>query len=118
MDDKCPLCLTGLMNLNAEDQSRFTFYCKTCACEEVTTRFQISYSRKNNETLYYNLYWDRYRIESIYPNNTTKISLAEPTTPIHYRSILHFPLIRFEQDDLDKIKKKLKLLLMMNRCSK
>jgi hypothetical protein len=110
----CPVCKTELAELELAKNTRSFFICNEDS-HGPGIQYESSYLKATDQLLYYRLRVDRYSVESMYETNKTHISQLKevPGFEPKFETILYLPLIHFELDNVDEVKKKLKLILLM-----
>lgn len=108
---QCPVCTLELDKMKvAEPVEDEIFICKTSHEDGII--FSASYKPETEELIYFNITIDQYYIENCYPKNKTNISIKDDKL-CAYRPFLFLPLVHFELCNLEAIKKKLKVLVMI-----
>ncbi len=110
----CPVCKTELAELEIAKNARSFFICNESS-HGPGIQYESSYLKATDQLLYYRLRVEKYSIESMYETNKTHISMLKEVIGLEpkFETILYLPLIHFELDNVDEVKKKLKLILLM-----
>lgn len=106
---QCPVCSNELYQSENTSPRESYFIC-TNDSHANGVGFSAVYDRDTEEILYFSMQIDKYCVRNDYKKNKTNILIEGD---LGRQPFLYLPLVHFELYNVDEIKKKLKLLIMM-----